>query len=56
MNRMVSIKRDKEDILGLVEFLENGFTKFARFPKGWNDEKVCEVFGIEKAIKKESAK
>ena len=52
MKKLVSIKRDKELFLGLVEFTDNnGVRKFANFDKSWSDEKVCKVFGIEYADK-----
>ena len=51
MKKLVSIKREKGELLGLAEFLDNGVRKFARFDKSWSDEKVCKVFGIEYADK-----
>lgn len=49
MKKLVAIKREKTEFLGLVEFLDNGIRKFARFDKSWGDEKVCKTFGIEPA-------
>ena len=47
MKKLVSIKRERNEILGLVEFMDNGVRKFARFDKRWNNETVCKTFGIE---------
>lgn len=56
MRKFVSIKRDKADTLGVVDYLENGVAKSARFDKGWDDEKVCAVFGLERDEPEKTAK
>lgn len=55
MKKLVSIKREKGELLGLAEFLDNGVRKFARFDKRWTDEQVCKNFGIEPARAAKSA-
>ena len=49
MKKLVSIKREKGELLGLAEFLDNGVRKFARFDKSWTNDQVCKNFGIESA-------
>ena len=55
MKKLVSIKREKGDLLGLVEFLDNGVRKCARFDKRWTDEQVCKNFWLEPAKAARSA-
>ena len=55
MKKLVAIKREKGELLGRVEFLDNGVRKFARFDKRWPDEQVCKNFGIEPAKAAKSA-
>lgn len=47
MKKLVAIKREKTEFLGLVEFLDNGTRKFARFDKRWTNDQVCKNLGIE---------
>ena len=46
MKKLIAIQREKVELLGRVEFLDNGVRKFARFDKKWTDEQVCRNFGI----------
>lgn len=52
MKTLQKIERKKDEITGLVTYIENGVAKGARFDKKWKDDKVLKHFNIEKAEKK----
>lgn len=53
MKKLIAIQRKKGEILGVVEFMEGGRRKFARFSPQWSDNQVCRHFGLEPADRTE---